>query len=45
MRRFELFIRSSFPIFAFVSFAVLFAPMAMAANMGFYAGTFDPPLR
>ena len=43
MRRFELFGRFPFLIFAFVSFAVLFAPMAMAATVGFYAGTFDPP--
>ena len=43
MRRFELSGRFSFLIFAFVSFAVLFAPMAMAASVGFYAGTFDPP--
>ena len=43
MRRFELFGRFSSLIFAFVSFAVLFAPMAMAASVGFYAGTFDPP--
>ena len=38
MRRFELFGRFSFPIFAFVSFAVLFAPLAMAANTGFLCG-------
>ncbi len=43
MRRFELFGRFSSLIFAFVSVAVLFAPMAMAATVGFYAGTFDPP--
>ena len=43
MRRFELFGRFSFLIFAFLSFAVLFAPMAMAATVGFYAGTFEPP--
>jgi nicotinic acid mononucleotide adenylyltransferase len=43
MRRFELFGRFSFLIFAFLSLAVLFAPMAMAATVGFYAGTFDPP--
>jgi hypothetical protein len=43
MRRFELFRRFSFLIAIFVGFAVLFAPMAMAATVGFYAGTFDPP--
>jgi len=43
MRRFELFGRFSSLIFAFLSVAVLFAPMAMAATVGFYAGTFDPP--
>jgi hypothetical protein len=43
MRRFELFRRFSFLIATFVGFAVLFAPMAMAATVGFYAGTFDPP--
>ena len=43
MKRFELFIRSTFPIFASVSLAVWFAPIAMAATVGFYAGTFDPP--
>ena len=31
-----------FPL-AFVTVPVLFAPMAMAATVGFFAGTFDPP--
>jgi hypothetical protein len=43
MRRFELFVRPSFLIFAFVSFSVLFPALVMAATVGFYAGTFDPP--
>ena len=43
MRRFKFFGRSPVPIFASVILAVLFAPIAMAANTGFYAGTFDPP--
>jgi nicotinic acid mononucleotide adenylyltransferase len=43
MRRFELFVRPSFLIFAFVSLSVLFPAMVMAAIVGFYAGTFDPP--
>src|SRR4030095_12475277 len=43
MRRFKFFDRLPVPIFASVILAILFAPMAMAANTGFYAGTFDPP--
>jgi len=43
MKRFKFFGRSLVPIFASVILAVLFAPIAMAADTGFYAGTFDPP--
>jgi len=45
MKRFKFFGRSPVPIFASVILAILFAPIAMAANTGFYAGTFDPPTR
>jgi len=39
MRRFELF-----SLWIFLSFlSALFPPMAMAATVGFYAGSFDPP--
>jgi len=43
MRRFKFFDRLPVPIFASVILAILFAPIAMAANTGFYVGTFDPP--
>ena len=43
MRQFKFFGRLPVPIFASVILAILFAPIAMAANTGFYAGTFDPP--
>jgi hypothetical protein len=43
MGRSELFGFFSFLVFSVVSFALLFAPIASAATVGFYAGTFDPP--
>ena len=43
MRQFKFFGRLPVPIFASVILAIWFAPIAMAADTGFYAGTFDPP--
>jgi hypothetical protein len=43
MRRFELFSLWIFLSFLSDSFSALFPPMAMAATVGFYAGSFDPP--
>ena len=43
MRRFEPVGCFSFLIFAFMIFAVLLAPVARAASVGLYVGTFDPP--
>ena len=43
MGRFELFSLWFFLSFILDSFSALFLPMAMAATVGFYAGTFDPP--
>jgi hypothetical protein len=43
MRRFELFSLWFFLSLIFISFSVLFPPMAGAVTVGFYAGTFDPP--
>ena len=43
MRGFKFLGRLPVPIFASVILAILFAPIAMAADTGFYAGTFDPP--
>ena len=36
------FLKKVFPV-AFATASVLFAAMVMAATVGFYAGTFDPP--
>ena len=36
------FVMKYFPV-AFTTAAVLFPAMAIAAKVGFYAGTFDPP--
>src|SRR5215510_12055405 len=43
MRQFELFSLWIFLSFLSDSFLALFLPMAMAATVGFYAGSFDPP--
>src|SRR5262245_35782414 len=43
MRQFELFSLCIFLSFLSDSFSALFPPMAMAATVGFYAGSFDPP--
>src|SRR5215510_9312217 len=43
MRRFEFFCGLLVPSFALVCLTVFFAPIAGAADTGFYAGTFDPP--
>src|SRR5262245_9060664 len=43
MRRFELFSLWFFLSFMVDGFSALSPPMAMAATVGFYAGSFDPP--
>ena len=43
MTRCEHFGSFTFLVLAVVSFPVWFAPLAMAATVGFYAATFDPP--